>query len=164
MTEEPTPGTLVIEAADGGYFAIPRQELDKGKIPADRIGALEDLADRMDTRGLIDGALLPYAENGYYFALPPEVIERYRVLPEKEEEVREVVENDVSGYQVFGSSGASSVFGTPGPGLTIIIANTVVNQYNFNTGINIAFGNNAVLTNNLSASNVVNTTSLFPTV
>jgi hypothetical protein len=160
MTEETAGGTLVIEAADGGYFAIPRQELEKGKIPAERLGALEDLTTRMDTHGLIDGALLPYAENGYYFALPPTVIERYRVLPEKEEQVREIVESDVSGYQVFGGA-ASSPFGTPSSGLTIIIANTVVNQFNFNTGINIAFGNNAVLTNNLTATNVVNTTTLF---
>lgn len=161
MTEEQIPGTLVIEAADGGYFAIPRQEMEKGKIPAERLGPLEDLTDRMDTHGLIDGALLPYAEDGYYFALPPAVIERYRVLPEKEAQVREIVESDVSGYQVFGGAASGTPFGTPSSGLTIIIANTVVNQYNFNTGINIAFGNNAVLTNNLTATNVVNTTTLF---
>lgn len=162
MADEQTQGVLVIEAADGGYFAIPRQELDKGKIPAERIGTLESLTDRMDTHGLIDGALLPYAEDGYYFALPPAVIEQYRVLPEKQEQAREIVENDVAGYQVFGGGGNPSPFGAPPAGMTIIIANTIVNQFNFNTGINIAFGNNAVLTNNLSASNVVNTTSLFP--
>lgn len=161
MTQEESRGVLVIEAADGGYFAIPRHELDKGKIPAGRIGALEDLSDRMDTRGLIDGALLPYAEDGYYFALPPQVIEQYRVLPEKEEEAREIVDNDVAGYQIFGGGG-STPFGTPPSGMTIIIANTIVNQFNFNTGINIAFGNNAVMTNNLVASNVVNTASFFP--
>jgi hypothetical protein len=157
MTQETTQGTLVIEAADGGYYAIPRSVLEKGRIPADRIGNLEDLADRQDTRGLIDGALLPYAEGGYYFALPPQVIESYRVPEENVAEVQEVIETDVAGYgNAFGQSqgpgGPPSHSHAGGRQFGDV---TIINQYNLNLGFNIAYGDGAVMTVQQLAGNTV---------
>jgi hypothetical protein len=139
MADAPqTDEVLVIRTGDGGYYGIPWTVVEDGRIPPEEVPDLEASGDVHGFRG---GVLLPYAEAGTAYALPPDVLERYRLPADQAAAVDATLSDDVAGY----SQGQGNAFGHSGihgggPPLSIFGNVTIINQYNTQIGYNIAFG------------------------
>lgn len=117
---------LVFQASDHAYYAIPWDVVEQG-----RLSATPDPATRAgDVKGYGQRALLPYVDDGSYFALPFEVIQKYRLPKAQAAKLGGLFESDVVGYgNAFGHDKHDMGSGNL----------TIINQYNINVGINLAF-------------------------
>jgi hypothetical protein len=117
---------LVFQASDDAYYAIPWDVVEQGRLPATPNPA----ATAEDVKGYGQRALLPYVEDGSYFALAFDVIQKYRLPEAQAAKLGGLFENEVVGY---GNAFGHDKHDTGSGNLTII------NQYNINVGINLAF-------------------------
>jgi hypothetical protein len=126
---------LVFQASDHAYYAIPWDVVEQGRLPV----SADPAAGAEDVEGYGQRALLPYVEDGSYFALAFDVIQKYRLPEAQAAKLGGLFESDVVGY-AFGKTNAFGPSDNLGDNPGFSSGNlTIINQYNINVGINLAF-------------------------